>query len=130
MSTASEETTAMTEPRQTDAHQADTRQTGSPVLRTVRSALTSVFALVYLAICAGLLVWALVVSSGEQPDASFAGVIPLFATMPVSLILLVLPDHMSMLFVAIALGALVNAFVIGWCARTLSRGRGGAGSGA
>ncbi|MFG3258807.1 SCO4225 family membrane protein [Streptomyces sp. NPDC048172] len=67
------------------------------------------------------MVWALVVSSLDNPDASMAGVIPLFATAPVSLVLLVLPDHVSMLFVAVGLGALVNALFIGWCARTLSR---------
>ncbi|MCX4681096.1 hypothetical protein OG413_38480 [Streptomyces sp. NBC_01433] len=95
---------------------------GSPFLRTVREALSSVVALVYLAVCAILLIWALTVDAGD--DASFAGVIPTFATAPVSLVLLVLPDHISMAIFAIALGALVNAVLIGWCVRTLRRGRG------
>ncbi|AXK37408.1 hypothetical protein DVA86_17245 [Streptomyces armeniacus] len=93
--------------------------------RALRSALGSVLARVYLAVCAGLLVWALVVSSGDNPDASFAGVWPVLATAPVSLVLLVLPDHSSMILVAVGLGALVNAVVIGWCARALRRGLGG-----
>ncbi|MGW8379771.1 hypothetical protein [Streptomyces sp. ODS28] len=111
----------------TTPHQEHAEMTDSPrtVPQTVRSALTSVFALVYLAICAGLLIWAVAVSSVEQPDASMAGVIPLFATAPVSLILLALPEHASMLYVAVTLGALVNATLIGWCARTLTRGRTG-----
>ncbi|MBO8191039.1 hypothetical protein ITI46_04905 [Streptomyces oryzae] len=94
-------------------------------LGTVRDAFRSVLARGYLAVCAALVIWAVVVSSGDQPDASMAGVIPLFATAPVSLIVLVLPDHVSMLFVAVGLGALVNALIIGWCARTLRRGSGG-----
>ncbi|MFE4537687.1 SCO4225 family membrane protein [Streptomyces scopuliridis] len=96
-----------------------------PVLRTVRDALGNVFARVYLAVCAALVVWAVVVTLADNPDGSFAGVVPTLATAPVSLIMLVLPDHSSMLFVAIGLGALVNAVLIGWCARALSRGRGG-----
>lgn len=95
----------------------------NPFLRTVREALSSVVALGYLGACAILLVWALTVDAGD--DASFAGVIPTLATAPVSLVLLVLPDHISMAVLAIALGALVNAVLIGWCVRTLRRGRGG-----
>ncbi|MBO8198277.1 SCO4225 family membrane protein [Streptomyces smyrnaeus] len=97
------------------------------VLRTVREALGSLAARIYLAGCAVLLVWAVVVSQADQPDASFAGVVPVFATAPASLILLVLPDHLSMVFVAVGLGALVNAVLIGWCARALRRGRTGSG---
>ncbi|NLU70543.1 hypothetical protein HCC30_25290 [Streptomyces sp. HNM0574] len=88
----------------------------------LRAAFGSPFALLYLVLCAGLQVWAVVVSS-HGPDASFAGVIPLFATAPVSLILLVLPDHTSMVYLSVGLGALVNAFLIGWCAHTLRKGR-------
>ncbi|GAA2097347.1 hypothetical protein GCM10009801_67610 [Streptomyces albiaxialis] len=102
-------------------------ETDRPLPHVVRHALTSVFALAYLALCAGLLVWAMVVTSLDNPDASMAGVVPLFATAPVSLVLLVLPDHASMFFVAVGLGALVNALVIGWCARALGRARGGTG---
>ncbi|MFF5721793.1 SCO4225 family membrane protein [Streptomyces buecherae] len=93
-----------------------------PFPRALRDALRSVFARVYLAACAALLIWALVVSHGENPDASFAGVVPLLATAPLSLVLLVLPDHAAMLYVAIGTGALVNALLIGWCARALRRG--------
>ncbi|MFJ9031628.1 SCO4225 family membrane protein [Streptomyces sp. NPDC102274] len=93
--------------------------------RTVRHALGSVLARVYLAVCAALVIWAVVVSLGDNPDGSFAGVVPLIATAPVSLIVLLLPDHSSMIFIAIGLGALVNAVLIGWCARALGQGRGG-----
>lgn len=94
-------------------------------LRGLRHALSSVFARLYLAVCVVLTGWAVVVSLGDNPDASFAGVVPLIATAPLSLIVIVLPDHASMIFVAIGLGALANAAVIGWCARALSRGRAG-----
>jgi TRAP-type C4-dicarboxylate transport system permease small subunit len=88
----------------------------------LRHALGDVAALVYLALCAVLLVWALVVSAGDSSGESMAGVIPLLATAPASLVLLVLPDGAAMLAVAVAFGALVNASVIGWCARALRRG--------
>ncbi|MGW0824919.1 SCO4225 family membrane protein [Streptomyces sp. NPDC002845] len=88
----------------------------------LRHALGDVFALVYLAVCAALLVWALVVSAGDSADESMAGVIPLFATFPASLVVLVLPDHVTMSIAAVVLGALVNAAIIGWCARTLRGG--------
>ncbi|MEU1517368.1 hypothetical protein ABZ490_35335 [Streptomyces sp. NPDC005811] len=87
----------------------------------LRHALTDVFALAYLAVCAGLLVWALVVTALDDSGESMAGVVPLLATAPASLVLVVLPDHVSMIVLAIALGALVNATVIGWCARMLRR---------
>ncbi|MFD7284763.1 SCO4225 family membrane protein [Streptomyces sp. NPDC059863] len=112
MSTAHEENTVMTDSDSESTH---------PAPRIVRQALGSVLARVYLAVCAVLTVWAVVVSLGDNPDASFAGVVPLIATAPVSLIVIVLPDHTSMIFIAIGLGALVNAVVIGWCARALRR---------
>ncbi|MEU6117351.1 hypothetical protein ABZ840_22760 [Streptomyces sp. NPDC047117] len=96
-----------------------------PVLRTVREALGSLVARLYLAVCAALLVWAIVVSYGDNPDASFAGVVPTIATAPVSLLMLVLPDHFSMFFLPVIVGALVNAVIIGWCARVLRQGRNG-----
>ncbi|MFJ9211730.1 hypothetical protein CU044_4115 [Streptomyces sp. L-9-10] len=114
MSTTHKETTVMTE--STSTH---------PALRTVRHALGSVLARVYLAVIVVLVIWAVVVSLGDNPDASFAGVVPLIATAPVSLLVIALPDHASMIFIAIGLGALVNAVLIGWCARALSQGRGG-----
>ncbi|MCT9075138.1 SCO4225 family membrane protein [Streptomyces fulvoviolaceus] len=90
----------------------------------LRHALTDVVALVYLAVCAVLLVWALVVTATDSSDESMAGVIPLLATAPFSLVFLALPDGAVMFVVAVAFGALVNATVIGWCSRALRRGGG------
>ncbi|MGB8943214.1 MAG: hypothetical protein WCD21_23700 [Streptomyces sp.] len=80
-----------------------------------------IIALAYLAVCAALLVWALVVSAADTTDESMAGVIPLLATAPASFVLLALPDGTAMVVLAVAVGALVNAAVIDWCARALSR---------
>ncbi|MFC8392598.1 MULTISPECIES: SCO4225 family membrane protein [unclassified Streptomyces] len=92
---------------------------GPSVLRGVRRALGTAAARIYLAGCALLLGWALVVAS----DGSMAAVIPLFATVPASLVLLlVLPEGSMMFLLSIVLGALINAMVIGWCARALRRG--------
>ncbi|MCX2922339.1 SCO4225 family membrane protein [Streptomyces sp. NEAU-W12] len=91
--------------------------------RRLRHLFGDVFTLVYLGVCAALLVWALVVTvAGDGPDASFAGVIPLLATAPVSIVLLLLPGGPMTVIAAIVGGALANAAVIGWCARTLRRG--------
>ena len=90
--------------------------------RRVRHALGDRVALGYLAICAALLVWALVDVSADSPDASLAAVIPLLATAPWSFVLLFLPDGDAMLVVAVVAGALVNATAIGWCSRALRRG--------
>ncbi|KUN84573.1 SCO4225 family membrane protein [Streptomyces griseoruber] len=87
----------------------------------LRHALTDVFALAYLGLCAALLIWALAVTLTDDSGESMAGVIPLLATAPAGLVLFWLPDHLSMLVLSVALGALVNATVIGWCARTLRR---------
>lgn len=87
----------------------------------LRHALGDTAARLYLAVCAAALVWALVVTATDSSDESMAGVIPLLATAPVSLVLLALPDHPATLVVAVVLGALVNAMVIGWCARALRR---------
>ncbi|MFE9970893.1 SCO4225 family membrane protein [Streptomyces hirsutus] len=82
-----------------------------------------VFALGYLGLCAALLVWAITVAVvGAGEDASFAGVIPLLATAPVSLVLFGLPGGAVTFIGAVVGGALLNAAVIGWCARTLRRG--------
>jgi hypothetical protein len=92
--------------------------------RRLGHVLGNVFALVYLAACAVLLVWALVVSAVDTSDESMAGVIPVFATAPTSLVpLLLLPEGAAWFIVSVVLGALVNAAVIGWCARALRRGR-------
>ncbi|MEV8316259.1 hypothetical protein AB0Q95_19005 [Streptomyces sp. NPDC059900] len=81
-------------------------------------------ALAYLAVCAALLVWALVVTATDTSDESMAGVIPLLATAPASFVLLLLPGGTAMVIVAVAVGALVNAAIINWCGRALSRGSG------
>ncbi|GAA2662488.1 SCO4225 family membrane protein [Streptomyces vastus] len=81
-----------------------------------------VVGLVYLVVCAVLLVWALVVTVADSSDESMAGVIPLLATAPASLVFLVLPDNNVMFISAVAIGAEVNAAIIGWCTRALRRG--------
>lgn len=78
--------------------------------------------LVYLGVCAALLVWALVVTAVDSSDESMAGVIPILATAPASLVFLVLPEGNVMFIIAVALGAGVNAAIIGWCTRALRRG--------
>ncbi|MET9919273.1 hypothetical protein ABZZ04_19560 [Streptomyces sp. NPDC006435] len=97
---------------------------GRSLFRRLRHVLGDVVALVYLAVCAALSVWAVVVTVHDSSGESMAGVIPLLATAPASLVLLVLPDHAAMFVVAVALGAVVNAAVIGWCSRALRRGSG------
>ncbi|MFJ9021015.1 SCO4225 family membrane protein [Streptomyces sp. NPDC102259] len=90
--------------------------------RSLGHALGDVFARGYLALCAVLLVWAIVVTAGDSSGESMAGVVPLLATAPGGFVLLVLPDGVAMFVVAVVFGALVNATVIGWCARALRRG--------
>ncbi|MEU6348253.1 hypothetical protein ABZ896_02875 [Streptomyces sp. NPDC047072] len=90
-------------------------------MTALRKALTTPAALVYLALCAALTIWAVVVTATDTTDESMAGVIPLLATAPLSLVFLALPDGTPMLILALALGALTNATFIGWCARTLRR---------
>ncbi|MEU3192797.1 hypothetical protein ABZ686_19665 [Streptomyces sp. NPDC006992] len=96
------------------------------VLRTVRRALTSVPALLYLTVCVGLIGWAVAVTAWDESGESMAGVIPTFATLPLSLIVLALPlPDGPWGFVPLLLGcALVNAVLIGWCVRALT-GRSG-----
>ncbi|MEY7978676.1 SCO4225 family membrane protein [Streptomyces pilosus] len=110
MTSTAEETTAVTGPVRS-------------LPRRLRHALTDVAALAYLGLCAVLTVWAFTASTGNE-DASFAGVIPWLATAPASLVLFVLPDRPAMFLVAIVVGALANALVIGACARVLRRGGG------
>ena len=107
----------------TDADTDTDSDTGSgrSVPRRLRDHL-GVVGLGYLGVCAVLLVWALVVTIGDSSDESMAGVIPLLATAPASLVLLVLPDGIAMAVIAVALGAVVNAEIIGWCTRALRRG--------
>ncbi|MCX4911629.1 SCO4225 family membrane protein [Streptomyces sp. NBC_00878] len=109
MTTPTEESTAVT-------------GSGRSFPRRLRQLLGEVAALVYLAVCAALLVWSYAVSVGDDSGGSMAGIIPLFAAAPASFVLLVLPDNVMAPVISVAFGALVNAVVIGWCARALRRG--------
>lgn len=95
---------------------------GRPPARRSRPAAGDIVALVYLAAGVALLIWAIVVSTGEGSDGSMAAVIPLLATAPVSFVWLVLPGGVVTLVVAVLLGGLANAALIAWCARVLRRG--------
>lgn len=95
---------------------------GRSLPRRLRDVLGNVFALAYLALCAALFVWAILVSVGDDSGESMAIIFPLFATAPTSLLLLVLPEGLAMVVAAVVLGALVNAAIIGWCARALRGG--------
>ncbi|MFI8093445.1 SCO4225 family membrane protein [Streptomyces sp. NPDC086080] len=90
--------------------------------RRVWYVLGDIAALAYLGLIAALVIWVLVDSTVEHEDASFAGVVPLLATFPGSFLVLVLPEHPAMFFLAIAFAALVNAAIIGWCSRRLRGG--------
>ncbi|MFE6825004.1 SCO4225 family membrane protein [Streptomyces sp. NPDC057690] len=106
----------------TDSGRSLPRRPRHRLFHRVGQALGNVFALVYLALCAGLLVWAIVVSAVDTSDESMAGVIPLLATAPGCFVFIVLPDGIAMFVLAVVFGALVNAAVIGCCARALRRG--------
>lgn len=95
---------------------------GRPLPGRSRPAVGDIVALVYLVACVALLIWAIVVSSGDGSDGSMAAVIPLLATAPLSFVWLVLPDGAAMFVVAVLLGGLANAALITWCARALRRG--------
>ncbi|MEU8649268.1 SCO4225 family membrane protein [Streptomyces sp. NPDC048737] len=97
-------------------------RTGRSLPRRLGHALGDVVALVYLTACAALLVWAIVASVTDESGESMAGVIPLLATVPGSLLFLALPDGAAMFVLAVVLGALLNAVVIGWCSRALRCG--------
>ncbi|MGC4983403.1 hypothetical protein OG410_32135 [Streptomyces sp. NBC_00659] len=89
------------------------------LLRGVRRAPGTFAAGIYLTVCVLLFGWAVVVTS----DESMVLVIPMFATIPASLVLLfVLPEGSMTFLLSMVLGALINALIIGWCTRVLSRG--------
>lgn len=89
-------------------------------LRGIRGALGTLAARLYLIAFALIFGWALVSS---RDDESMAAVIPLFATVPSSVVLLFTLPETDWTFVAsILLGAVFNALIIGWCARVLRRG--------
>ncbi|MBK3580784.1 hypothetical protein JHN63_44835 [Streptomyces sp. MBT65] len=100
----------------TDAH------AGRSTFHRLGLNLRNPFALGYLGICLAIVVWTVVVTVMDDSGESMAGVVPVLATAPASFVLLVLPDGKAMFVVAVVLGALVNASVIGWCARALTRG--------
>ncbi|GAA2417444.1 hypothetical protein GCM10010420_54730 [Streptomyces glaucosporus] len=80
----------------------------------------------YLALCAALLLWvAFDTAFVQHEDASFAGVLPVLATAPASMLLmLVLPlEGMAFHLSACAVSALVNAAVLNWCVRAAGRSR-------
>ncbi|GHE83807.1 MULTISPECIES: SCO4225 family membrane protein [Streptomyces] len=93
-----------------------------PLLRRLRRVLGHGLSLAYLAGCAAVTVWALVDAATDDSGESLALIFPVLATAPVGLILLVTPDGLPAFLLAVVLGALVNAAVIGWCARALRRG--------
>lgn len=85
----------------------------------------------YLALCCALLLWALADAAFvEHQDASFAGVVPLLATAPLSVaFILLLPEGSAPAFVlAVLVSALVNAALITWCVRVARRHRGRSGA--
>lgn len=95
------------------------RSASPSLFQSLRLAFTDVVALCYLGLCAALLVWAFAVSAFDDSGESMAGVIPMFATAPTSLILFVLPDGAWAFVAAVVIGAVLNTAVIGWCSRTL-----------
>ncbi|WP_312871012.1 SCO4225 family membrane protein [Streptomyces lonarensis] len=94
-------------------------------LRTVRVTLTTPSALIYLGGLVALLIWAIASTVAHAPDdASLAMIWPMLATLPLSLAAPpMLSEHPAVLFAPILLGALVNAYVIGWCHRVLTSER-------
>ncbi|MEU6522984.1 hypothetical protein ABZ892_09060 [Streptomyces sp. NPDC046924] len=80
-------------------------------------------ALAYLVLCAAVLVWAVVTIATDDSGEAMALLFPLLVTAPGSLVVLVLPEHGSMFFASLVLGAAVNAAVISWCTGVLRRGR-------
>lgn len=99
----------------------DANAARSPLHRLGQN-LRNPFALGYLGICVAIVIWTVVVTVMDDSGESMAGVVPILATAPASLLVLVLPGGKAMFIVAVVIGALVNASVIGWCARALRRG--------
>ncbi|EST27013.1 hypothetical protein N566_23595 [Streptomycetaceae bacterium MP113-05] len=91
----------------------------SPARRTLGLVAGNRFSQVYLLIVLALLVWvAIDTTLVHQEDASFAGVIPMLATLPWGLAVALLPDGSTAgFFAVIAVGALINAALIGLVAR-------------
>ncbi|MBN3929919.1 hypothetical protein IQ279_09745 [Streptomyces verrucosisporus] len=89
-------------------------------VRRVASALAGTRAArAYLAVCGALLIWgsadAFLVS---HEDASMAGVLPLPATVPLSVLLLLVPWKGIFAYVSVVVvSALANAALVNWCVR-------------
>lgn len=93
--------------------------------RTVPVAFGSWPARLYLAVCAGLIVWLAVVSSQPQEDGSFAAVVPLLFTAPTSMLALALPDGATAgLYAVLSASAVVNAWLLDVFYRRLRSRRG------
>ncbi|MFG2370572.1 SCO4225 family membrane protein [Streptomyces sp. NPDC048504] len=99
----------------------DANAANSPLHRLGQN-LRNPFALAYLGVCVAIVIWTVVVTVMDDSGESMAGVVPILATAPASLVVLVLPGGKAMFIVAVVIGALVNASVIGWCARALRGG--------
>ena len=99
----------------------DANAARSPLHRLGQN-LRNPFALGYLGLCVAIVIWMVVVTVIDDQGGSMAAVVPLLATAPASLVVLALPGGKAALIVGVVIGALVNASVIGWCARALGRG--------
>ena len=89
--------------------------------RILTAATDNWFSRGYLALCAALLVWVAADSLFvEHADASFAGVWPLLATAPTSLLAMAVgPSSPPAFFVLVALAAYVNATLLGLLVRSV-----------
>ncbi|MDH2408541.1 SCO4225 family membrane protein [Streptomyces chitinivorans] len=93
-------------------------------VRRVASAVAGTWAArAYLALCGALLVWVLADAFlVRHEDASMAGVVPLLATAPLSVLLLLAPWEGIPAYVSVVVvSALANAALVNWCARVLGR---------
>lgn len=92
-----------------------------------RSAIRSVLAVpasstvarVYLLVVFGLLVWAGIDAYAvDHADSSFAAVFPMLATLPLSLLVIVVPDSAVLYLVVIVIAAWANAALLAHLGRT------------
>ncbi|MGK5446081.1 SCO4225 family membrane protein [Streptomyces radiopugnans] len=94
-------------------------------VRRVASAVAGTWtARAYLALCGSLLVWVLADAFlVSHEDASMAGVVPLLATAPLSMLFLLAPGEGILTYLSVVVvSALANAALINWCVRALGRG--------
>jgi hypothetical protein len=79
----------------------------------------------YLVLCGALLVWVLADAAlVTREDASFAGIFPLLATAPLSVLFLLLaPGEGLLVYLPVVIVcAVANAALINWCVRAAGRG--------